>query len=87
MKNPIEKLKNFKRVSVMGSNHFIVVFENGNIFQSYDSMIAIKVNGIMHLTSKWNYSPTTGRYRNTYLGETKKETQNNIDNGTYKLIS
>tara|TARA_R110002126_G_scaffold165824_2_gene313621 strand:- start:617 stop:961 length:345 start_codon:yes stop_codon:yes gene_type:complete len=33
----------------------------------------------------WDYSVTTGKYRNIFLDETKKETQKKIDNGTYIL--
>ncbi len=35
--------------------------------------------------NKWDYSVTTGRYRNQFLGETKKETQAKIDSGEYIL--
>jgi len=36
--------------------------------------------------NKWDYSVTTGRYRNQFLGETKKETQAKIDSGEYALV-
>ena len=35
----------------------------------------------------WDYSTTTGRYRNIFLGETKKETQKKIDSGEYVLTN
>lgn len=35
----------------------------------------------------WNYSKTTGVYRNIFLGETKKETENKIKSGEYKIIN
>ena len=35
----------------------------------------------------WDYSVTTGKYRNIFLNETKKETQKKIDNGTYILTN
>ena len=34
----------------------------------------------------WDYSNTTGRYRNQFLNETKKETQDRIDGGEYALV-
>ena len=34
---------------------------------------------------KWDYSKTTGKYRNQFLGETKKQTQAKIDSGEYVL--
>jgi len=36
--------------------------------------------------NKWECSKTTGKYRNQFLGETKKETQAKIDSGEYILI-
>lgn len=33
----------------------------------------------------WDYSVTTGKYRNQFLDETKKETQAKIDSGEYIL--
>ena len=33
----------------------------------------------------WDYSVTTGKYRNIFLNETKKETEKKIANGTYEL--
>ena len=33
----------------------------------------------------WDYSVTTGKYRNQFLGETKAETQKKIDSGEYIL--
>ena len=33
----------------------------------------------------WNYSNTTGKYRNIFLNETIKDTRAKIKNGTYIL--
>jgi len=59
-------------------------------FQSYETTIVEKasIGGKMVVTldvDAWDYSATTGRYRNLYLGETKKETQKKINSGEYKL--
>ena len=55
-------------------------------FQSYDSIIARKEGGDTILDKyKWDYSKTTGKYRNQFLGETKAETQKKIDSGEYIL--
>lgn len=80
-------------------NQFIITDEghgaNGNflkkeIFQSYNSVIAIRIvwNDRIDITldkSKWDYSKTTGKYRNQFLNETKKETERKIASGEYKL--
>lgn len=57
-------------------------------FQSYDSIIARIEDGQVTLDiNNWDYSKTTGRYRNQFLGETKKETQAKIDSGEYVLTN
>lgn len=68
-------------------NQFIIHDDNGNMFfQSYDSIIVKKSKGKISLDSRyWDYSKTTGKYRNEFLGENKKETQAKIDSGEYEL--
>jgi hypothetical protein len=65
----------------------------GTMFQSYNSNIVFipcyecKGSVKVYLDSQyWDYSVTTGKYRNQFLRETKKETQAKIDAGEYKLI-
>ncbi len=59
-------------------------------FQSYSSMIVKKVYGLNPKTyldvNKWDYSKTTGKYRNKFLGESKKETEAKIKSGEYELV-
>lgn len=61
-------------------------------FQSYDSLIVIiettqdEVNVYLDAET-WNYSTTTSKYRNLFLGETTKETQKKIDSGEYILTN
>jgi hypothetical protein len=53
-------------------------------FQSYKSIIVRQCNGKTELDDTfWDYSKTTGKYRNIFLGETKAETQKKIDSGEY----
>ncbi len=68
-------------------NQFEIDGDNGErYFQSYRSIIVKIVEGKTYLDKKmWDYSKTTGKYRNQFLGETRKETQAKIDNGTYIL--
>ena len=62
----------------------------GTMFQSYDSNIAFIPYGSSFKTyideNYWDYSVTTGKYRNMFLGETKKETEKKIKDGVYKLV-
>lgn len=57
-------------------------------FQSYNSIIAKKdFDGSITLDKNtWDYSTTTGKYRNQFLGEGIAETRKKIENGTYLLV-
>ena len=73
------------------ANQFVITDDVGNqYFQSYNSMIVKKVNCSnfykIELDQKyWNYSNTTGKYRNIFLGETITETKKKIKSGEYIL--
>ena len=75
------------------ANQFIIYTESGSVFQSYKSIIAKIVdykdglyNPTIELDQKyWNYSNTTGKYRNIFLNETITETKKKIKSGEYKL--
>ncbi len=74
-------------------------FITREIFQSYNSVIVERITwrpedcegfrtGHIDVTldrNKWDYSTTTGKYRNQFLGETKQETERRIASGEYKL--
>ena len=67
-------------------NQFIITTNDATIFQSYNSVIAVRTNGKVYLDNgTWDYSVTTGKYRNQFLGENKAETQRKIDEGIYEL--
>jgi hypothetical protein len=67
-------------------NQFVISDNGANYFQSYNSIIVKRSNGKIELDSYyWNYSRTTSKYRNIFLGETTKETQKKIDSGEYLL--
>jgi len=70
------------------ANQFIIDVNNEEIFQSYNTIIAIKnhKNGKMYLDKiLWNYSNTTSKYRNIFLNEKTKETLQKIENKEYIL--
>jgi len=71
------------------ANQFEVRTADGVYFQSYESIIAFvpKNGGKIQLDVKyWDYSVTTGKYRNQFLNETKKETEAKIKAGVYELV-
>jgi len=67
-------------------NQFIITTYGKTIFQSYNSVIAIKYSdGSVVLGEDWDYSTTTGKYRNQFLGEGIATTREKIANGTYTI--
>jgi len=83
-------LGNFKSVDQFDGrngavkNQFIIQTDKGLVFQSYNTVIAAKIEGKRYLDTKnWDYSTTTGKYRNQFLNETKKETEKKIKSGEY----
>lgn len=68
---------------------------NGNfikkeVFQSYKSIIAERITwddrvDVTLDKQYWDFSTTTGKYRNQFLGEGIAETRKKIESGAYKL--
>ena len=86
----IQNMQNNNGTTVV--NQFEIYFEYGKLFQSYNSIIAIKfhcdvknnkLENKVILGKNYDYSTTTGKYRNIFLREKLKETRDKIDNGTY----
>lgn len=72
------------RVIPMGKNQYIIKSDGVRIFQSYDSIIAIKEGKMVILDKNdWDYSRTTGKYRNKFLNENKATTEKKIESGEY----
>tara|TARA_Y100000593_G_scaffold94362_1_gene193068 strand:+ start:4968 stop:5234 length:267 start_codon:yes stop_codon:yes gene_type:complete len=68
-------------------NQFEIRTKKGVYFQSYDSIIIfINNKGKVYLDSYyWDYSRTTGKYRNIFLGEDITETRRKIRSKEYIL--
>lgn len=68
-----------------------ITFSNNGrrFFQSYDSVIAsVDSSGKIELDERyWNYSKTTVRFRNQFLGLTTKETEKMIKSGEIVLVN
>ena len=81
----VTKTENFNGVK----NQFLISTSDGLYLQSYNSIIAFKSkDGKTYLDDYyWDYSKTTGKYRNMFLNETKKDTENKIKDGTYILTN
>ena len=70
------------------ANQFIIHTKYGKMFRSYNSNIAFIPNdeNIIYLGEDWDYSRTTGKYRNQFLGMDKKELEALIKSGGAKVI-
>ncbi len=70
------------------ANQFIIRTKKGRYFQSYDSIIAFIPNTDSKIQldkNFWDYSRTTAKYRNMFLGESSRETIQNIEEKNYLL--
>ena len=76
-------------------NQFVITeisdYLKRSIFQSYNSIVATKVDDgdtyQIYLDKEyWDYSSTTGRYRNVFLGEDIHETRKKIKYNEYILV-
>jgi len=67
-------------------NQIVIRNETLRIFQSYDSIIVKVEDGQVYLDETyWNYSKTTSKYRNQFLGDSTKEIESKIKSGEYIL--
>ena len=70
-------------------NQFIIWTDDYQFFQSYQTIIGrrdIKGNILLD-KNRWDYSVTTSKYRNQWLGMNTKEIKKAIDNGTIQLVN
>ena len=72
------------------ANQFIIRTPKGVYFQSYDSIIAFKPNDSRRIqldSYYWDYSKTTGKYRNQFLNEGIADTRAKIESKEYLLTN
>lgn len=84
----IRNLTNSKGKSI--PNQIVIRENDTTMFVSYGSIIYKEfwLDGkyVKYLDEKyWNYSTTTSKYRNQFLGETTKEIEKKIKDGIYIL--
>ena len=72
------------------ANQFIIDTPEAQFFQSYRTVIAKRCNDTGAVTldaMAWDYSTTTGKYRNQFLNMNKAETEKLIKSGAIKLAN
>ena len=77
------------KVTKLKDNQYIIETPTHKYLQSYNSLIAEVDNctGQVRLDKHtWDYSATTGKYRNEFLGEGINETRQKIKSGEYQLV-
>lgn len=62
------------------------VKEWGYYFQSYDSICALKIDGLVILFRDYDYSQTTSKYLNQFCGRTSREAKKEVENEASKFI-
>lgn len=85
----VPKIENFtSHAGNKVANQYRIWTNDGVAFQSYSTIIAFApYMGKKQLDKdSWDYSVTTGKYRNMFLGETKAETLKKINSGEYELV-
>ena len=88
MKNKV-KVRNMRNNNNnLVPNQFIISTDEGVYFQSYNSTIVFvdEESKVFLDENDWDYSRTTGKYRNIFLGEYIGETRKKIETGEYELI-
>jgi len=64
-----------------------IITTEGDFLYSYGILIAGIVNGQVYLNENyWDYSATTGKHRNQFLGEGIAETRKKIKSGEYQFF-
>ena len=88
-----EIIKNIESVENMTSsrgniiaNQFEIKGKGWVLFQSYSSPIAMFKDGQTYIFRDWDYSTTTGKYRNIFLSESKAETKAKLQSGEYIAV-
>ena len=64
----------------------VYLYENGEVFVSYATVCAIKINGTLTLTTAHDYSPTTCKHLNAYTGLSTPQRREAIANGDIECI-
>ena len=64
----------------------VYLYENGEVFVSYTTVCAIKINGVLTLTTAHDYSSTTCKHLNAYTGLSTPERREAIADGLIECI-
>jgi hypothetical protein len=60
--------------------------DNGVVFQSYSSTIAIRYKGVVYLTEDYDYSVTTSKYLKQFCGYSAKDIKTELKNKNNRFV-
>lgn len=75
------KVKNFEN-----KNQFTIEYQNGEVFQSYETLIGAKINGVLFLSNAHTRSKTTSKHTHLWCGLDRKERERGLKNNEITLI-
>lgn len=67
-------------------NQFEIKFENGTVFQSYQSFIGARVNGKLYISDYHDYSNTTSGYFGRWCGYNCKERRQGLKDERFIFV-
>lgn len=67
-------------------NQFKITFENGEVFQSYATLIGVHYNGKYYFTGSHDYSNTTSSHCGWWCGYNCRERRKGLEDGTFIKI-
>lgn len=67
-------------------NQYDLIHENGIAFQSYGTLIAVRMNGYLYLTDYHDYSKTTSKYATEWTSFSTKERRAGLESGKFIFI-
>ena len=67
-------------------NQYDLQMDNGIAFQSYGSLIAVRMNGYLYLTRDHDCSTTTSKYAKEWTGYSTKERREGLKSGKFITI-
>ena len=67
-------------------NQYDLQMDNGIAFQSYGSLIAVRMNGYLYLTDYHDCSNTTSKYATEWTGFSTKERREGLKSGKFIAI-
>lgn len=68
-------------------NQFILHYDNGTIFQSYDAVCGVKIGSSLFFTQYHDYSNITSRHVGAWCGYNARERRAGLDLGTFTKIT